>query len=136
MSGSILVDTSAWIETLRRDGDPDIRALVRAATVEGRAVLCDLVLLELWNGAQGAAEQRLLRDLAQDLEKVPTPPAVWEAAQDLARTCRSAGVSAPATDLLIAACAQHHNLEILHRDGHFDLIARARQQAPARRPDA
>lgn len=128
MSGGILVDTSAWIETLRRDGDPEVRALVRAATVEGRAVLCDLVLLELWNGAQGAAEQRFLRELAQDLEKVPTPPAVWETAQELARTCRSAGVSAPATDLLIAACAEHHDLALLHRDSHFDLIARARQQ--------
>lgn len=128
MSGGILVDTSAWIETLRRDGDPEVRASVRAATLEGRAVLCDLVLLELWNGAQGAAEQRLLRELAQDLEKVPTPPAVWEVAQELARTCRLAGVSAPATDLLIAACAEHHDLELLHRDGHFDLIARARQQ--------
>lgn len=128
MSGGILVDTSAWIEALRRDGDPEMRALVRAATLEGRAVLCDLVLLELWNGAHGAGEQRLLRELAQDLERVPTPPEVWEAAQSLARTCRASGVSAPATDLLIAACAEHHELEILHRDSHFDLIARARQK--------
>ena len=45
-----LVDTSAWIETLRRNGDPEVSASVRAATQEGRAVLCDLVLLELWNG--------------------------------------------------------------------------------------
>jgi predicted nucleic acid-binding protein len=123
----ILVDTSAWIEALRRDGDPAIRASVSAATTQGRAVLCDLVLLELWNGAQGAAEQRVLRDLERDLEKVPTSPAVWEAAADLARTCRSAGVSAPATDILISACAEHHGLEILHRDNHFDLIARTYQ---------
>jgi len=123
----VLVDTSAWIETLRRDGDPEIRALVRAATVEGRAVLCDLVLLELWNGAHGAGEQRLLRELERDLQKVPTPPGAWEVAIDLARTCRNAGVSVPATDLLIAACAEHHGLELLHRDSHFDHIARARR---------
>jgi predicted nucleic acid-binding protein len=122
------VDTSAWIETLRRNGDPDIRASVRAVTREGRAVLCDLVLLELWNGAQGADEQRILRELELTIEKVPTSPAVWEAASDLARVCRRAGVSAPATDILIAACAEHHRLEILHRDTHFDHIARVRGQ--------
>lgn len=128
MSTRILVDTSAWIDALRRDGDPDVRALVRAATVEGRAVLCDMVLLELWNGAHGAGEQRLLRELERDLEKVPTSPDVWETALDLARTCRSGGVTAPATDLLIAACAEHHGLDILHRDSHFDSIARVRRQ--------
>lgn len=128
MPGKVLVDTSAWIDALRRDGDPDVRALVRAATAEGRAVLCDLVLLELWNGAQGASEQRLLRDLERDLEKVPTTPSVWETALELARTCRSGGVSAPATDLLIAACAEHHGLQILHRDAHFDHITRIRRQ--------
>jgi predicted nucleic acid-binding protein len=88
----ILVDTSAWIHALRRDGDASVRDLVRAATVEGHAVFCDMVLLELWNGAHGAAEQRLLRELERDLEKVPTPPEVWEAAAALARTCRAAGV--------------------------------------------
>ena len=128
MDGRVLVDTSAWIETLRRNGDPNICASVRAATAEGRAVFCDLVLLELWNGAQGASEHRVLRELESVIEKVTTPPAVWEAASELARICRRAGVSAPAADILIAACAYHHDLEILHRDAHFDYIAHARSQ--------
>ena len=128
MADRILVDTSAWIDALRRDGNPAVRSSVRAATAEGRAVFCDLVLLELWNGAHGPGEQRVLRELERDLEKVPTPPAVWEAASELARACRKAGVTAPATDILIAACAEHHKLEILHHDAHFDYIARARRQ--------
>jgi predicted nucleic acid-binding protein len=101
--------------------------LVRDATKQGRAVLCDLVLLELWNGAQGSSEHRVLRELESTVEKVPIPPVIWEAAAELARICRSAGVSAPVTDILIAACAEYYDLEILHRDAHFNLIARARQ---------
>lgn len=128
MADQVLVDTSAWIDALRRDGDPQIRAAVRDATVDGRAVLCDIVLLELWNGASGAGEQRVLRELERDLRKLPTPPEVWEAAIDLARRCRRAGVSVPATDVLIAASAQHHGFPILHRDNHFDLIAQVQQQ--------
>jgi predicted nucleic acid-binding protein len=127
VAGRVLVDTSAWIETLRRNGDPDLCALVRAATMEGRAVLCDLVLLELWNGAQGIGEHRIVRELELTVEKVPIPPAIWRAAAELTRTCRAAGVSAPVTDILISACAEYYELEILHRDAHFNLIARARQ---------
>jgi predicted nucleic acid-binding protein len=91
-------------------------------------VLCDLVLLELWNGAQGADEHRILRELEATVEKVPTSPAIWEVAFGLARMCRKAGITAPATDILIAACAEHHKLEILHRDAHFNQIARVRGQ--------
>ena len=124
MADRVLVDTSAWIHALRRNGDPDIRTAVRSATTEGRALLCDMVLLELWNGAQGPREQRVLRELERELEKVPTPAEVWETAGELARACREAGVSAPATDLLIAACAEHHGVPLLHRDAHFDHISR------------
>lgn len=122
----VLVDTSAWIHALRRDGDPEIRSKVEAATVEGRAVLCDLVLLELWNGARGGEEQRMLQEMERELEKVPTTPAVWALAAQLARRCRQTGVTVPATDLLIAACAEFHGLDLLHRDGHYDQLARAR----------
>jgi predicted nucleic acid-binding protein len=124
----VLVDTSAWIHALRRDGDSEIRSKVEAATVEGRAVLCDLVLLELWNGARGSEEQRMLQEMERELEKVPTTPAVWTLAVELARLCRQAGVTVPATDLLIAACAEHHGLGLLHRDGHYEQVARVRQR--------
>ena len=125
MRGSILVDTSAWIDALRSDGDQEVRAAVRSATAEGEAVLCDIVRLELWNGAQGAAEQKMLRALERDLDLAPSPPAVWDAAVALAKSCRSKGITVPATDLLVAACAAYHGLSLLHHDDHFDRIDRA-----------
>lgn len=119
----VLVDTSAWIEALRRGGDPAVRAEVSAATVDGAAVFCDLVLLELWNGARGTAEIEMLEQLQRDVECVPTTAEVWALAAVLARSCRRRGLTVPATDLLIAACARTHSLSLLHRDSHFDLIA-------------
>ena len=121
--GKTLVDTSAWIETLRNDGDPDLRARIFKLTTEGESVLCDMVLLELWNGARGVAEHRMLRDLRNELEIVPTTAEVWDLASDLAQQCRRSGFTIPATDLLIAACAKHHNLQLVHVDHHFDQIA-------------
>jgi len=123
--GSVLVDTSAWIDALRKDGDAVVREAVHAATAEGEAVLCDVVRLELWNGARGDAERKILRALERDLDVAPTPPEVWDVAIEMAAACRKKGITAPATDLLVAACATHHALRLLHHDEHFDQIARA-----------
>jgi predicted nucleic acid-binding protein len=48
-----LIDTSAWVEALRRNGDEDVRSRVGGLLKTGHAILCDIVILELWNGAPG-----------------------------------------------------------------------------------
>ena len=123
--GGILVDTSAWIDALRFDGDLTVRANVRTVLAQGSAHFCDMVLLELWNGARGESEVAFLGKLERDIECVPTTPEVWSAAREMARACRNSGVTVPPTDLLIAACAESHGLSLLHHDTHFDLIAQA-----------
>lgn len=121
-TAALLIDSSAWIDFFREDGDADTAAEVRNALLQGRARFTDMVRLELWNGARAAGDQRLLRDLEKQVEHVPTSPAVWSDACDLARSLRSAGITVPATDILIAACARHYRLGLLHRDEHFDRI--------------
>lgn len=123
-----LVDTSAWIDALRKDGDPETRRKVTELARDEAAVLCEMVLLELWNGARGKAELAMIRELETELEVLPVLPAVWRAADALARDCRAAGFSIPATDLVIAACADHHRVGLLHRDSHFDQIAAVREK--------
>lgn len=129
MSDRQLVDTSAWIEVLRSEGDPHVRRAVEEATREGKAALCDMVLLELWVGAAGSHERAMIARLAADLEILPIDADVWKEAHALAQTCRAAGVTAPANDLLIAACADHHGVEVIERDAHFTQIANARRKS-------
>jgi predicted nucleic acid-binding protein len=69
-----------------------------------------------------------LRDLEELVRRVETTEAVWKKARELAQACRSAGLTVPATDLLIAACAAHHDLDLLHKDSHFPEIARASER--------
>lgn len=121
----VLIDTSSWIHFLRPNGDPEVRARVEAALNTGAARWCPLVRLELWNGAGGEREKRVLRDIGRRVPELAIGAEVWEAACDLARRCREAGVSAPATDLVIAACARHHGATVEHDDGDFDQIASA-----------
>ena len=121
-----LVDTSAWIDALRPEGDPGTRRAVDEAIRDGDAVLCDMVLVELWIGARGKREQDVIARLEADLDVLPIGTEVWRAARALARTCRAAGVTVPATDLVIAACADHHRVGLIERDQRFTQIAAAR----------
>jgi predicted nucleic acid-binding protein len=117
-----LIDTSAWVEALRRDGDEDVRSRVRGLLKTGHAILCDIVILELWNGARSEYERSKLRQITETLDRVPTTDAVWTMAKNLATACRTQGITVPSTDLLIAATARVHRLELLEADSHFRMI--------------
>ena len=127
-----LVDTSAWIEVLRRDGDQDVRDAVVDATRQRKAAVCDMVLLELWAGAGGSHERAVIAQMSTDLECLRIDDDVWKRAHALAQTCRATGVTVPVADLLIAACADHHGVDLLERDTHFAQIAGARMTARSR----
>jgi len=119
-----LVDTSAWVEALRKDGDPDVATQVSAALEDGHAVTCRMVLLELWNGTGSDRDRRAVQMLEDTLDVLDIDDATWREAAALAQTCRAAGHTIPAADLLIAACAAQRGAVVLHRDAHFDTIVR------------
>lgn len=116
----ILVDTSSWIHLLRPNGDPAVRARVEAALKSGEACWCPIVQLELWNGARGARERKVLREFARVLPEASIDTEVWAMAYELAIRARTAGVTVPATDVLIAACALRHGADLESADSDFD----------------
>ncbi len=115
----VLVDTSSWIHFLRADGNTQTRDRVSATLVAGTARWCAMIRLELWNGARGAREKKVLREFERLVPELPTTAHVWEAAFELARRCRVAGVTVPSTDVLIYACATYHGAELEHADEDF-----------------
>jgi len=116
-----LVDTSAWVEYLR-PGLSEISEQVEELVLADEAAWCDMVMLELWNGARGQEEKRKLADLSATMPKLETTGEVWQLAHRLAVRCRNKGKTFPAADILVAACAAHHEVELEHKDGHFDEI--------------
>ena len=120
----VLIDTSSWIHFLRPDGDIAVRARVDGVLRAGTACWCPLVRLELWNGAGGERERKVLREFERLLPELAITADVWNDACHLARRCRAGGVTVPATDLLIAACGRHHGARLEQADGDFDTIAR------------
>ena len=118
-----LIDTSSWIDAMRRDGDPEIKARVVALVRAGTAAWCDMVRLELWNGLRGAAERKHMEELEADVINLVTSEAVWAKARLLTQRARAKGVTVPATDLLIAACAWEHGVELEHDDARLTALA-------------
>lgn len=117
-----LVDTSSWIQYLRRDGELEIKEKVRSLLLDGAAVLCPVVLAELWMGAGSKKDQDDLTELSAVLRCLPMTDEVWECSFRLARICRAKGTPVPSSDLMIAACAFIHELKILAKDKHFETL--------------
>ena len=118
-----LVDTSSWIEQLRRGGDRSVRSRVEELLSRGEAAWCPIVRLELWNGARGEPEGRALRAMESEVPVLETGAEVWDLAVRLAVAARARGLTVPASDLLVAACARYHGLALEHCDKHLELIA-------------
>ena len=129
----VLIDTSSWIEALRSSGNRDVRERVTRLMIDGRAAWCDMVLVELWNGARGDYEKRKLAELEEQMICLETTSKVWDTARSLARKCRQAGHTVPTADLVITACALTHNADMEHCDGHIDLILKVHSQSKPKR---
>ncbi len=114
-----LVDTSAWTHQLRAKGDREVRERVERLLRNGEAAWCAPVRLELWSGVGRKPEGRVLREYAAILPDLPITGEVWAAAEAMAERGRQRGLRAPAMDLLIAACARHHGVEVEHDDSDF-----------------
>lgn len=118
----VLIDTSSWIEALRSDGQASIRKKVLSLMTSGAAAWCDMVAVELWNGARGHYEKQKLAELEREIICLDTTSEVWKIAKILAQKCKKAGKTVPSADLIIAACALHHRVNIEHCDTHLEFI--------------
>ncbi|MCB1175066.1 MAG: PIN domain-containing protein [Leptospiraceae bacterium] len=117
-----LIDTSAWIEALRKKGNQQIRKQVASALESGEARTSEMIMLELWNGARGKAELAMLKDIENTIPTLSCTTQVFELANQIARSCRSKGLTVPATDILIFSVAQAYEAALLANDSDFDRI--------------
>jgi predicted nucleic acid-binding protein len=118
-----LVDTSSWIHALRQSGDEAVRQRVHHLLRTNTAAWCDMVRVELWHSVRGSAERKMVEALEADVTLLPTTDAVWEKARELARRSRAKGLTVPAGDLIVAACAWEHGVEMDHHDAHLTALA-------------
>ncbi len=119
----VLVDSSAWIESLRRNGDMRVKLAVEGLLEAYEAQWCTPVRLEVLGGARKEERNRLgvhfsvipYRQCRED---------DWERAVALAWRLRERGLTVPWLDVLIAAIAIQDGVRLYAIDTHFQEIAR------------
>ena len=115
-----LVDTSAWVDFLR--GDRAAMARVGGLLDEGGALICGPIAAEMLSGARTSAEYGILKDLAEGLDWVVEPEAVWSRVADYRFALARGGFRAGLVDLVIATTALDSGLALLTRDRGFQRI--------------
>lgn len=118
----ILVDTSCWVDALRIHGSPAVKTRLTHLVQNGGAAWCAPVRLELWAGVGDTHERKVLKEFEQFIPELDIPLEVWDLACELASRGRKLGKTFPASDLLIAACARHHRVEVESADAHFEVL--------------
>lgn len=119
----VLIDTSVWVQTLRRDPPPALAEAVRRTILDRRAATTGMVMLELLGGVRTERDYRELSEELRALYYLPVEEA-WPGAWQLSFRLRRQGITVPSADVLIAAVAVAHRCTLFHSDKHFVVIAR------------
>lgn len=117
-----LVDTSAWIEYLKKTSRP-ITKEIESALLSNTAAICQLVLAELIQGAKSEKEIALIMDLALVVKVLQEGESTWQQAGLLANKLRRQGKTISLIDCYLAVLAKENKAMILTLDKHFSMIA-------------
>ncbi len=120
----IVVDSSAFIEYYRAAGLRDVQDAVAAAIAADEVAVNGIIQVEICAFASGDAERRQLEADFQAFHWLELQHGDFDRAIGLGFECRRHGLTVPATDLIIASSAIGADADLLHRDTHFDQIAR------------
>ena len=115
-----LADKSA----LARQGKPAVREILEPLLLAGEIATCGIIDLEILFSARDRATYRATSAALRGMPRVSTTEACVQRALEVQAMLaeRSQHRAVPLPDLLVAACAEHAGLAILHYDADFDRI--------------
>lgn len=120
----VLVDSSVWIDWLRRGTRPATR-LLDDLIDEDEITFAPVIVQELLQGARGERELAELRAYLTGLPMLMPSRTTYEDAGRLYARCRWTGVTPRSPhDCLIAQLAIENKVPLLHDDGDFVRLAR------------
>lgn len=114
----VLVDSSVWIESLRRNGRIEVKLALEGLLGEYEAAWCGPVKLEVLGGAR-IEERVTLESYFQCIPYVLMKDAAWDAAKKIAWRLRKRGCNPPWNDVLIATLSVLAECRVFSVDNHF-----------------
>src|SRR3989338_7721323 len=117
----VLIDTSAWIEYLKKTSHP-VTKEIESALFLNVAAACQLVLAELIQGVRSEKEAELILDLASVVKILSESDSTWQQAGFLANKLRKQGKIISLIDCYLAVLVKENKAVILTLDKHFAII--------------
>ena len=122
----ILIDSSAWVELLRRTERPAHRTLRRLLREGADLAVTEPVVMEIIAGAGSAREEDAIRGQLVGFALLSVGGIEgYEQAADIYRACRRGGETVRRLfDCLVSVPAIRADVPVLHANRDFDVIAR------------
>jgi hypothetical protein len=117
----VIVDTSAWIEFFRRDGDPHVKLAVKGLLDAYECALCGPVEMEFLGGT-GENEMKRIQVWFNIIPYVKSDPKIWRLAAANHARLRAARFTVPWNDILIATLSLEKNMAVYAHDKHFSIM--------------
>jgi predicted nucleic acid-binding protein len=124
MNDLILIDTSGWICFFSRRGFEETKKAISTFLDEDRAAITGPILVELIQGTRTVEEKETIKRLFRGIHWLSVTDDHWHKAAEMAFDLRRKGITSSAIDTLIATLAIEYRCSLLHKDSHFELIAR------------
>lgn len=117
-----LVDSSVWLEFLRRQGSPACQQAVAGLVGRREAAFCGLIEFELLAGARTPRDEEYVRITFEMCRRLDMKESLWgeagRAQFQLSRKGKRVGLG----DLLIATVARAYKVPVVTRDADFERI--------------
>lgn len=120
MAQAVLIDSNVYIQILR--SGRDVGRSIDARYHETDVVTCGIVRLEVLRGIVENRAKSWMDGVFSIMCCVSTDQHLWEEATELAWTLDRSGVTLPAQDIVIAACAMRAGAIVHTYDRHFTRI--------------
>lgn len=120
----VMVDSSVWIEALRRDGRLEVKLALENLLEEYEATWCGPVKLEVLGGARRQDREKLETHF-KCIPYFPMKDGAWDTARNLAWRLRDQGCTVPWNDILIATLSVKADCRIYTVDQHFEMMHQA-----------
>ena len=121
----ILVDSTVWIEYLRRSVHPVCDRFDELLLAGHKLSLTGVILTEVLQGIRGPAQFVRVRRFLEPFPRLESTDHDYILAAELYRSARRQGITPRSTiDCILAAICLGRDIPILHNDRDFDLMAK------------
>lgn len=119
----VLVDSSAWLEFFKPAGKQLFKEVITELISNQIILIPGIIKVEILRGSRSHQEYEMLDNTLNGVKYLGVSEVFWKRLSLFNYDLSRKGVNVSLSDAYIALLAMENDVELLHCDRHFDLIA-------------